>query len=401
MALDARSASLSEASSASFREKNPDRASGKATRRGGRSDASSIAEIRRLLQQEKFLDSKEAFFQLESLIGKLSLEAVLELLNDPEALADAEGDKYHLRHLIRSRLWQRFGMLAPEMALQKAFPEGKRTSERGVLIDDILYGVAKVDRGMAFEAWKTHFGEATDESFMSREPASFFAFGFFSDWSKSSPEAAFSALEGLGKSMQQDAYKGYVRSLATETDWQAELVKFDKLFPDAKDRIFSSQRAVCSLVSRWVLSDPDAAFAWVEALPKEEHRPAGFASFDLPGDGRADAYRQMIAAWMRDEPREAAEWLKNWKPPGNPDRFYAQIIQYRGSEDVAVSSTALDLISEQAVRDKVVRTVLGNEWQQREVLRMWENSPSLSPEVRAEVADAIRVRDEKGSGWTF
>jgi hypothetical protein len=104
---------------------------------------------------------------------------------------------------------------------------------------------------------------------------------------------------------------------------------------------------------------------------------------------------------MRDEPREAAEWLKNWKPPGNPDRFYAQIIQYRGSEDVAVSSTALDLISDQAVRDKVVREILTNEWQQREVLRMLENSPRLSPEVRGEVGDAIRIRDEKGSGWTF
>jgi hypothetical protein len=41
------------------------------------------------------------------------------------------------------------------------------------------------------------------------------------------------------------------------------------------------------------------------------------------------------------------------------------------------------------VRDKVVREIF-----QRDVLR-------LSPEVRAEVTDAIRVRDEKGSGWTF
>lgn len=384
----------------SRREPTP---AGKVKTRGQKSDAVSLAELRGMLLETE-IGTKETYRWIGSLIGNLSLEAVMELLDDPEALVFEKtpegGPKFPLRHLIHTLLWQRFGELAPELALEKAFPNGERTPDKHVLIDKVLEGVSKVDPRMAFDAWKTHFGNGSEDVFMSLQPATFFAYAFFKNWAAKSPGTAFAALEELGTTMRSSAYMGYAGSLPADSDWKTEVAKFEKLFPDPNDRGFSSQEAACALASQWVLADHEAAFAWVESLPVKP-APANTPVFAPPGDPRHDAYGQMVAAWIRSEPNEAAAWLKNWDTPGNADHFYARIIQYRGSEDVAISSTALELISDPAMRDKVVRRVLSNDFQKREVLRMWENSPDLSPEVRAEVTEAIRVRDEKGSGWTF
>ena len=375
----------------------------KSKSRGKKSEAASLAELRGMFLDTE-LGDKETYRQAVALVGNLSLEAVLELLDDPEALAFVKSPEGHpqfpLRHFIHTLLWLRFGELAPELALQRAFPDGERSSDKNVLIDKVLEGVAKVNPRMAFDSWKAHFANASEDDFMSLQPVTFFACDFFKNWAEKSPEAAFAALGELGSTVRGSAYTGYTKCLPTNSDWKAEVAKFEQLFSDAKDRNFKSQSVVCALASKWVLADPDAAFAWVGSLPVTP-APANASIFELPGNPRSDAYAQMIAAWIGTEPDEAMAWLKNWDAPGSSDHFYARIIQYRGSEDVAISSTALALISDPAMRDNVVRKVLSHNFQKREVLRMWENSPQLSPELRAEVTEAIRVRDEKGSGWTF
>lgn len=402
-AIQSRSASREAPETALSPDEPSKGTGGKSMTRCKKSEAASIAELRAILL-ETGIGTKERYRQIGSLVGNLSLETVMELLDDPAAFATGTSPddhaKFPLRRLIHTLLWQRFGELAPELALEKAFPDGERTKDTSVFVDSILEGIARTNPRMAFDAWKSPFGDASEDVFMSLQPATFFSYDFFKNWATKSPGEAFAALEELGTAMRASAYMGYARSLPTDADWKTEVKKFEKLFPDSKDRSFSSQKAACSLASSWVLADHEAAFAWVESLPVKP-ASANASIFASQADPRHDAYGQMIAAWIRTEPAEAAEWLQKWDPPGSNDHFYARIIRYRGSEDVAISSTVLGLISDPAIRDKVVRGVLSNDFQKREVLRMWENSPQLSPELRAEVTEAIRVRDEKGSGWTL
>ena len=246
---------------------------------------------------------------------------------------------------------------------------------------DMFFGIAKKDRELALASWQTHIEHSDDDDLASQ--ADYFLDVLFEDWAKSSPDAAFSALGKLSAPWREDAYTGYISAFGEKTDWQAERRKFETLFPNPEARDFRPKSAICSLATRWAVSEAAAAFSWMESLP---------------GNDRADAYGEVVSEWLRTEPTEAAEWLKSWKAPGNPDRFYANIIEQDGSQYVAIASTALELISDPAIRDKAVCEVLIRRIPEHEVLRMWEHSSRLSPEVRAKVTETIRTRDEKDGG---
>lgn len=331
-------------------------------------------------------------------VNGLTLEALLELLGNFDALADVRGPDidevfpnhiFPLRFDLRTLLWQRFGELAPDLALAKAFPDGEITREPGVQIEDILYGVAKDDAGKAFEAWLPHYADVkVEESFLTRQPLDSFADFFFMQWSETNSDLSVAAIDRLSGPLQEIAYRGYLRGLDRGANWIRETERFFDLFPDPGARRFESQGPATALAGQWAIEDPDAAFAWINTLEKSR-------TSDYLG------YMEVVSTWMREEPTDASAWLREWSPPSNVDRdsFYRHILEGYGGESVAVSLAALELIPSQSVRDQAVRKIIADPMQDRDVLRMWEKSQLISPQVRAEVAHAIQERDTAGTGW--
>lgn len=366
-------------------------------------DPERLARVRAWLGAKDQKPSEKLRREMLATINGLSLEAIQELLGDLDALADVRGqgsdgvtyDIFQLRLHLRGMLWRRFGELAPDLALARAFPDGKITREPGVPIPHILYGVAKYDAAKAFEAWLPLFAASTagdldrpvEETFLS--PFSSFAENFFEQWSKTSPELSAAAIERLSGPLQENTYLGHLYGLDHGTDWERETERISRLFPDPSVRKFGYGNLAAALAGGWAVEDPEAAFAWITTLEK--------ADSDLYFTG----YKQVISSWMREEPAEATAWLTKWDPPAgfDKDSLYRSILEGYGSKNVPVSLGALELIPTQTIRDETIRQIITKPWQDKEVLRMWEKSPLLSPQVRLDVTRAIQERDASGTGW--
>lgn len=366
-------------------------------------DPERLIRIRAWLGAKDQKASQKLRREMLATINGLSLEAIQELLGDLNALADVRDqgsdgvhyDIFPLRLHLRGMLWQRFGELAPDLALARAFPDEKITREPGVQIEDILYGVAKNDAGKAFEAWFPHFAASNtggldrpaEETFLSQ--FSSFPENLFEQWSKTSPELSVAAIERLSGPLQEIAYLGHLYGLDDGTDWKRETERISRLFPDQSVRKIGYGNLASALAGRWAVEDPDAAFAWINTLEKADSDPY------------FTGYKQVISSWMREEPAEATAWLTKWDPPAgfDKDSLYRSILEGYGSKNVPVSLGALELIPTQTIRDETIRQIITKPWQDKEVLRMWEKSPLLSPQVRLDVTRAIQERDASGTGW--
>lgn len=330
------------------------------------------------------------WLEIGATIEGLSLETIEELLADPGLLANgATGSIDHtspiehpLRFDIRIMLWQRYAGLAPDAALARAFPDGKPVNDPHIQIEDILFGVAKVDPRRAFEVWRTHYSRSDDSRFMARMPVDSAAWQLAADCARESPEIVREQLAGIGTPMRGYTYRGYASTLGEGTDWAAEVARLEALFPDPAERLFTSQHPTCSLVASWAKSDPEAAFAWMRSLEKE----------DDPTLTRM-GYGEVIAVWMREQPTTSLEFLKQWKAPvADQDRLYAWILTGHGSEDPAITVGMLELIREPGKREAVAKELIKSDSTSAEVLRSLETSKRLPDSVREEAATALLAK---------
>jgi hypothetical protein len=354
-------------------------------------DEERVQILQAWLDDKDRTPSWKRFREMANSVRGLSIEEIQRFLNDPKSLADV-GDPndpsrfprslYPHRVEIRRLLWSRLGELAPNLALDLAFPDGQPNPDSNVQIRDILLGVSQSEPRLAFETWRLHYSKSTSQDEIAIS-------WMIENWAKTSPEEAITALGSLPAETRPSAYTGYIIGLGGQADWANEAKRFDRLFPDTRERTLESQTPSCHLAAQWAIADPDAAFAWVATLPKGD------------SSGNFMGYMQVIATWMREEPTDSTAWLKSWAPPGfEKDHLYAEIFKGHGDDDIPVSTAALELIDSQALRDQLVRyTISGDKWASRDLFRSWEKSPRLSPEVRSEVTRIIQERDEKGSGW--
>lgn len=370
-------------------EESPDGTRSGKRARSEDGDKERLSRVHGWLHQTEVNPGDPALWRsIHGTIGSLSLEAVKELLADREALKDVnlppgsddfQPGAYPLRFQIRVLLWQRYAVLAPDETLALAFPEGKPTADRFVQVEDVLYGVAKDNPRRAFEVWRTHYAGGSDSEFMTREPLEMTAWGLAAECAKQDPESIAAQLAEIGPGMRGRAYQGYASALGEQTDWAAEVQRLETLFPDSAQRKFTSQHPTASLACQWVQSDPAAAFAWIATLEKDP-------DYSLVQMG----YSQVIADWMREEPADSVEFLKEWKAPaGNQDRLYSQVLSGYGSQDPAVANGVLELIQDPAQREAVARELIQGDSTSREVLRSLETSNRLPDRVKEEASIAL------------
>lgn len=331
---------------------------------------------------------RDMWQSVHATIGGLSLEAVKALLADREALArvkmpsgsdSGQPEQYPLRFTIRSLLWQRYAALAPDEALALAFPDEVPAKDGFIQIEDVLLGVATIDPRRAFKAWLTHYAEADDSQFMTRMPLEMATWELVIECTRQDPEAVASQLGEVGAGMKGRAYEGYASALDGETDWAAEVRRFDTLFPDPAERTFESQHPTAALASKWAQSDPAAAFQWIASLEKNPDPTLA-----------AMGYSQVIASLLTEQPAAALEFLKQWDAPvADADRLYSRVLTGHGSESATIANGTLELIQDPARREAVAQELIASTSTSREVLRILETSPRLPDSVKQAASTAL------------
>lgn len=363
-------------------------------------DAERLAKIHGWLMEteDKRVERRE-WTEMQAAVNGLSLDAIKELLADPEGLADEVTGfiddawpihTYPQRFDVRLLIWQRFAELAPDEALALAFPEGKPSKDAHIQIEDILLGVAKGDSMRAFGALSSHYSQSGPFDEVSRTLSTEMALQLAEECAETHPAEVAVKLGELGEAMRPYAYRGYASSLGEGTDWAAEVSRLEELFPDPAQRHFSSQHPTASLVTSWAKSDPAAAFAWMESLEKND-------DLTLTGMG----YMEVVAMWMREQPTASVDFLKDREFQGiDPDGLYSRILSGYGGMSQEVAQGALELIGDQATRDAAALDLIKESSTNQEVLRRLEISNRVSGEVREAAAQALarQARPEDNAG---
>lgn len=330
--------------------------------------------------------------EIEALVRNLSLPAIEALLADPAAFADVisgyiDGiqaiDAFPLRYQLRSALWQRYAELAPDAALARCFPDAVPTGNPDIPAEYVLTGVAKADPRHAFASWQSFYFTPADGSVRTAfyEPANHIVRVIMAEWTRQSHGDAAAAVEGLVEAgMRRSAYLGYASALGLDSNWAAEIERFQRLFPNPAEHTLEFHRPVCPLISSWAKADPAAAFAWMDAT-------LGWTTRNNLEGG----YARVIAIWVEEQPAEATRFLKNWIPAAleDTDRIYARILGNEGSEDPAISASVLELIRDPARLDAAANDLLEKTYLDPEILALLKNSKRLSPALRERVEAAL------------
>jgi len=369
---------------ASNRSKRPAPASG---------DEARLARIEavRMAGPSTSFSARNSLREIDSLTRGLSLASVEALLADPALLADEktghpQGDfrylAYPLRSALKRALWERYGELDPAAALARAFPDGVPTRDPEIPLEHVLYGVARIDPQLALDTWRTHY----DPSPRPGDPGwgeSLAIHDIMTEWTKQSPGAAAAALEGLGVVNRAFAYCGYSSALGPGSDWAAEVARFDRLFPPPADHGPRGVRPGYHLAASWAKSDPAAAFAWLDT------------TFSPGTDtGQSDDYRRLIGTWMTEQPAAAARFLKDRPPPlwADNDELYAGVLTQSGSHVPGITTGLLELIQNSSILETSVQALLDAPYIEPQVLVLLQDSPRLSPALRARAAAALKKR---------
>jgi len=329
---------------------------------------------------DKTPEGRDGWQRIGATVQQLSLESVRGLLADPSLLEDIEGPEqengfpnpvYPRREILARLLWERYGKLAPQEALDRAFASGDWTKDYW-RAGPLLTGVAKTDPQLAL-------------NFLNQPPAGLDlqAEGLSRGLedlmpllAKHSPDAAFTTIPKLPAMVQGEAYNSYLNALGAGTDWQKEVTRLQQELPQLADI------RAANLAGAWARTDPDAAFAWIAT----------------DGGDKGSAYSTAIWSWMYREPVEAAAWLKDWQAEGvDRNAMYTSMLVHGGASNPGVSDGLLQLIEDPSARTgAVLKTMdyLGKSMDP-EVLRHLQGSPLLSDEARTAVATTLAERDAK------
>jgi len=327
-------------------------------------------------------DRETAWKRMKATVMELSLESVRELLADPELLADVQGPEredefpnptYPMREFLARMLWERYGELAPQEAIDLAFgTEARKDDPR---CGYVLIGAAKADPELTLgfladlPPGKDHH-HALDHAAEQLMPL----------LAKHSPDKAFAVIEKLPELNWKEAYRGCLEALGPKTDWPKEVERLQQ-HPTGLWQIgFDSQSPAAALASEWVQSDPDAAFAWAASFPSEDR----------------GGYYNMVYSWLQSDVSKAVPWLKEWQPEGvNRDRLYAKMLIDGGAGDMKVCDGLFELIEDPAVRNEAVAKAMKNCGNsiEPEILQHLMRSPLISEEARGVMRETLAKKE--------
>ena len=123
--------------------------------------------------------------------------------------------------------------------------------------------------------------------------------------------------------------------------------------------------------TRWVRTDPDAAFSWLQGLPA--------------GKDRDDGVMETFRDWYRNEPADARAWAtevdrERWAEPALS--VYAKFLS--GEDPEGALAIAMGF-SDQPLRDRIV-TVIARNWLERD----WDAADAWIKQ--ADLSDGVRER---------
>ena len=328
-------------------------------------------------------DRETSWKRMKATVNQLSLESVRELLANPDLLADVQGPEredefpnpiYPMREFLARMLWERYGELAPQEAIDLAFNTDARKHDPRC--GPVLIGAAKTDPGLTLTFLNSlppakDYHHALDYAVEKLMPL----------LAKHSPDKAFEVISKLPELNWKHAYRDCLEALGPKTDWPKEVERLQQHPSQLWEIGFDSQSPAAALASAWAKSDPDAAFAWAASFPS----------------GDRSGYSDMVWSWLQHDPSKAVPWLKEWQPEGvNRDQLYAGILIYGGAGEMKVSDGLFELIEDPAVRNEAVAQAMKNFGKSigPEMLQHLMQSPLISEEARAIVRDTLAKKEE-------
>lgn len=190
-------------------------------------------------------------------------------------------------------------------------------------------------------------------------------------WLEELPPSGFRAMLGR-RIASAAAWQGDAAAVA---DWAAALVTAGDERPSGLPR---------RIATRWLLRDPEAAWAWLESLPAGKDRD----------DGVMEAFRD----WSRLQPGPAVRWIREvelepWLEPAFA--IYARRLSHRQPEEAI---QLLERFSDEEERDRFLVIVLRN-WASKDpaAARAWLDGADLDEAMRERAeAELKRAAAQQG-----
>jgi hypothetical protein len=322
-----------------------------------------MARVREWMNATAWTEHPDDFhLRMWCTVNALTADDLHQLLADLDSLfTPAHHDRFPMRDPLQCALWERYGELSPDEALKLAFPDGTPSPDRRIGPWHVLSGLAKIDPVRSHGILKAQLTSFRADD-IEATPVNFALSETLAEWAKFAPDAAFAAIRDF-PGMERLAYPGYLQGLGAGTRWHDEAARFESI----ADSLPSD--AASRLGSRWVLHEPEAAFAWIQ---QREPRISG-------------AVTSMVVSLLREKPVEAGEWLVAWNPE-EIDKQAAILgaLRWDGLEDESFTSVALPLITDPQQRDRVIMENL--ETADEKPLRFLAGSTLLSETVRQSAA---------------
>ncbi|WP_265594004.1 RNA polymerase sigma factor [Haloferula sp. BvORR071] len=340
------------------------------------------ARIDRVLQwlKDTSPEGQNETMRQRAMVSQLGLGAVRLLLSDPALIKDIQGPErddgfpnpvYPRRDALGSFLWEQFGKLSPQEALDRLATIGAQPEASFEHTGSALIGVAKADPALALHFLGDLPERVTESSII------YSLESLMPSLVKYSKQETFRAILSMPELSQREAYLAYVGALPQGTDWPTEIDQLKSGLPGFEEG------ASGSLAGRWACSDPDAAFGWLAAASKD-------SSF---------GYLDAIRCWMWREPSQAIKWLGSWNPDGlDRDRLFANVLVYGGAGDIRMVDGLLELISAPDARTAAAQQTMKNmgDGMETEELRHLQNSPLLSVEAKRSIEETILANQNSG-----
>lgn len=327
-----------------------------------------IARVREWMNGTAWTEHSDDFhLRMWTTVNALTADDLHELLADLDGLfTPGARDRFTMRYVLQCALWERYGEVSPDEALKLAFPDGRPSSEQRIAPWHVLSGLAKIDPVRSHGILKVQLTSFRADD-IEATPVNFALSETLAEWAKFAPDAAFAAIRDF-PGMERLAYPGYLQGLGAGTNWQSEAARFESI-ADTLPADTLPADAASRLASRWVLHEPEAAFAWIQ------HREPKVSG----------AVTSMVASLLRGKPEEAGDWLVAWNPE-EIDKQAAILgaLRWDGLEDESFTSIALPLITDPEQRDHVVMENL--ETADEKPLRFLAGSPLISEAVRQSAA---------------
>jgi hypothetical protein len=186
----------------------------------------------------------------------------------------------------------------------------------------------------------------------------------FSNLAAKDAPAAFKRLEELEPGQKQMALAGIFQSAMFDADKRTEVLKHVDSIPDRQER----QTAKQSMLSQWMMLEPDTAIDYVKSQPTEDQallrqtagqmlmmsNPKKGAEFMLEGvtdADRAQRYSGVVAGWAYQDPNAAGNWLKEQPQGPHLDQAKQSFVTATAERDPGSAMVWATTITEPTMRE--------------------------------------------------